>query len=156
MRVRSILAAGGVGLLALSLAACGSASSSKTSTTALPLTTAATVPPTTVVTVPPTTPAEAVLPTYSQVVATYPLGTTACDFEATAHSATENTFESTGLALTPTGGSMPIVNNRAQIPCYGIKITIDAASTINGKTYETGAKLTVDSKNNWTQVSSWG
>ena len=48
-----------------------------------------------------------------------------------------------------------IISGDAQIQCYGAKITLDIPLTVDGKRFETGAKLTVDKDLHWIQVSSW-
>jgi hypothetical protein len=39
--------------------------------------------------------------------------------------------------------------------CHGVKITIKEDVTIDGRSYEPGAKLTIDKDLNWVEVSSW-
>lgn len=84
------------------------------------------------------------LPTYSEVVATYPGGVDKCDAVAN---------------LTPEGykvtGTIPFRNGKWVMPCYGVKITVTQSTSVEGTTYEVGTKLTVDAKMNLVPVSSW-
>ena len=79
------------------------------------------------------------LPTYSEVVATYPGGVDKCD----------TVVSLAGTRITLTAGSL--LNFR----CYGTKITVTQSTSIGGTTYKAGTKLTVDAKMNLVPVSSW-
>jgi hypothetical protein len=85
------------------------------------------------------------LPTYSEVVATYPAGVDKCDSVANL----------TAKGYEVTGGGIQMRNSEIVMPCYGAKITVTQSTSIKGKTYKVGTKLTVDAKMNLTPVSSW-
>ena len=86
----------------------------------------------------PTPTRSAGLPTYSEVVATYPSDVTKCDTEA----------NMMGTSYKVTKGSVHFSNGAFQVLCYGVKITVTESSTVAGKTYAVGTKLTVDAKMN--------
>jgi hypothetical protein len=86
------------------------------------------------------------LPSYSQIVATYPHTADLCDTEANIKP--DGSYD-------VTGGSLQMINNEIQVPCYGIKITVLNPMSIHSKTYEAGAKFTVDAHKRLTPVSSW-
>ena len=54
-----------------------------------------------------------------------------------------------------TGGGLYIENSEVKMPWYGMKVTVKERTSVNGKTYEAGTKLTVDGKMHLTPVSSW-
>jgi hypothetical protein len=80
------------------------------------------------------------LPTYSEVVATYPGGVDKCD---------STVVSLAGKRFTLTAGS------RLNFRCYGTKVTVTQSTSVGGTTYKAGTKLTVDAKMNWVPVSSW-
>jgi tetratricopeptide (TPR) repeat protein len=90
------------------------------------------------------------LPSYSQVVETYPEGTELCCLEANITDQTEET----GLTLSNIK-CLPLFGGDIQFQCYGAKLTLDVPITIDGKRFDVGAKLTVDKDLHWIQVSSW-
>jgi hypothetical protein len=45
--------------------------------------------------------------------------------------------------------------SRPQIQCYGTKITLKVAVTLEGRNYPPGTKLTVDKDLHWVEVLSW-
>jgi hypothetical protein len=87
------------------------------------------------------------MPTYSEVLATYPAGTELCvtDAQLTAHP--DGSVELSGTIWFSYG--------KFVYQCYGTKVTIRDRSTLDGKIYEPGTKLTVDKDLNWIEVSSW-
>lgn len=87
------------------------------------------------------------LPTYSQVLNTYPANTELCQTEADIMGGDDN-----GLSLS---GSISIRNGQFVYQCYGTKLTVRVQVTLEGKTYKPGTKLTVDKDLNWIEVSSW-
>src|ERR1035437_278793 len=89
--------------------------------------------------------AEPGLPTYSEVVATYPASVSKCDSVANL----------TAKGYEVTGGIIQIKNSEIVMPCYGAKITVTQSTSIKGKTFKVGTKITVDAKMNLTPVSSW-
>lgn len=96
------------------------------------------------------------LPTYSQVVSTYPAGTGLNGTVATVTNVNANG------ALTFAGGSLAngcgaVHSKYGPMVCYGSKLTIgDTSVTIDGTTYPPGTKLTTDKDLKLVQVSSWG
>jgi len=89
--------------------------------------------------------AKSSLPTYSEVVATYPANVDKCDSVANL----------TAKGYEVTGGSIQIGNSEIVMPCYGVRITVKQLTSVKGKKYKVGTKLTVDRKMNLTPVSSW-
>ena len=88
------------------------------------------------------------LPTYTQVVSTYPPGVELCR--------TEIAIEK----VEPDGawwirGDFEIRQGVKQIQCYGTRVTLEVAVTLDGKEYPAGTKLTVDKDLNWIEVSNW-
>ena len=94
---------------------------------------------------PTTSIAKSSLPTYSEVVATYPANVDKCDSVA---NLTADGYE-------VTGGSIQMRNSEIVMPCYGVRITVKQLTSVKGKKYKVGTKLTVDRKMNLTPVSSW-
>jgi len=142
-----------------------------TSTPVPPVDTPTPVPPTATLTpVPPTTTPtvapEVALPTYSEVLASYPEEAELCCTEVKVSKVTtdgEWTFVegklcqgqseltvAEGRTLTMHEG---LISNG--LMCYGAKITVIESVTIQGKTYEPEAKLTLDKDLNWIEVASW-
>ena len=133
--------------LAALLAGCSSgtpAGGSSPARSQPPTTSTATTPPTTSPTPTPISPTKPALPTYSQVVAAYPAGVDMCESVA---------------SLTPGGyavtGSVHFGNGKFVMPCYGAKITVTKATTVEGTRYRVGTKLTVNAKMHLVPVSSW-
>ena len=95
------------------------------------------------------------LPTYSQVVSTYPAGTVLNGTVATATNVKANgvlTFAGGSLA----NGCGAVLSKYGPMVCYGSKLTIgDTSVTIDGTTYPPGTKLTTDKDLKLLQVSSW-
>lgn len=89
--------------------------------------------------------AKSSLPTYSEVVATYPANVDKCDSVANL----------TAKGYEVTGGSIQMRNSEIVMPCYGVRITVKQLTSVKGKKYKVGTKLTVDTKMNLTPVSSW-
>ena len=132
------------GLLIFLLTACsgGTSATKAASSPAGPVTSA-----TSTTTVAPTASStESSLPTYSEVVATYPANANTCDTEAVIKP---------GGSYSVTGGSIQMVNGQFRVPCYGIKVTVKQRVSIKGKTYVAGTKLTVDKNMELTPVSGW-
>ncbi|MDH4180112.1 MAG: hypothetical protein OEV33_06335, partial [Armatimonadota bacterium] len=87
-------------------------------------------------------------PTYSDVVATYAKDVELCKTEATIEGVSDD-----GNMLC--GGTFDIRNNKTLVRWYGAKVTVSVEVELGGKTYQPGAKLTVDKNLNWIEVSSW-
>lgn len=96
---------------------------------------------------------EARLPTYSEVLKTYPSGVRLCKTNAHVVASSDSGWS---LRVGPTSAEkIEMYNFKLQVQCYGTKITLDIPITIDGQTYKAGAKLTVDKNLNWIEVSSW-
>ena len=52
-------------------------------------------------------------------------------------------------------GSIEIRDSKFMIKCYGTKVTLEVADTVDGVRYPAGTKLTVDKNLDWIEVSSW-
>ena len=91
------------------------------------------------------------LPTYSQILATYPEGALGIYGGRTEGNVTKVTDKGWDLNLT----RIEIKDGDAVIQGYGTKITLDVPVTVDGKTFDAGSKLTVDKDLNWIEVSSW-
>jgi hypothetical protein len=87
------------------------------------------------------------MPTYSQVLSTYPASADLCQTDADITGGGDD-----GLMLS---GTISMRNDGFVYQCHGTKLTVTVAITLDGKTYEPGAKLTVDKDLNWIEVSSW-
>ncbi len=91
------------------------------------------------------------LPSYSEIVDTYPAGVELCKTEAALE----------GISANGTwflNGDIQIKDNQMQVKCYGTKITVNVEGgdvIIDGVIYAKGALLTVDKDLNWIEVSSW-
>lgn len=88
------------------------------------------------------------LPSYSEVVATYPPGTHLCATDATLEDVTSD-----GSWFL--NGSVAYENSQQQIQCFGTKIYVNTSVYIAGVHYEPGVFLTVDKDKGWIQVSGW-
>ena len=89
------------------------------------------------------------LPTYEEVVKTYPDGVPLCETEADIVGGNDQQ-----LALGD--GYVPIDENGDQrYQCYGTKLTVRKTVTLKGKTYQPESKLTVDKDLYWVEVSGW-
>lgn len=87
-------------------------------------------------------------PSYSQVVATYPAGTSLCETDAT--------IEAVGAdGSWLLNGRIAFENSRQQIRCFGTKIRVNTPVDIDGVHYESGSFLTVNKDLEWVQVSAW-
>lgn len=129
-------------LLTLMAAACSSGASTMSPPTTHA--TSATGKPSSATT--PASNAEPSLPTYSEVMATYPGGVMTCD--TVANLTASGRYEITG-------GSILIQNSNIVMPCYGIKVTLTTRMPVNGKAYPAGTKFTVNASMRLTPVSSW-
>lgn len=89
------------------------------------------------------------LPTYEQVVKTYPDGVPLCGTEADVVGGDDQQ-----LAL---GDGYIAFNDDGEkrYQCYGTKLTVRKKVTLKGKTYQPGTKLTVDKDLYWVAVSGW-
>jgi len=105
-------------------------------------------------------------PTYSEIVGTYPGDVELSCTDAEVSKLTpEGDWTFTGGLICPgqsqltveTGGTFTTGELFFGNPwkSYGAKLTIVDTVTIDGKTYQPGAMLTVDKDLNWIQVSSW-
>ena len=142
-----------LGMLVMASLACSAATSTPAPTLAPPTNTPAPTlaPPTntpapTKTPLPTLTPTPA-LPTYSQVLRTYPANTNLCRTDADITGGDDN-----GLDLR---GTISMRNNQFVYQCYGTKLTVTVTVTLEGKTYKPGTKLTVDKNLKWVEVSSW-
>lgn len=97
---------------------------------------------------PTATPTRTGPPTYSEVLRTYPERVELCKTVASLEAVGQG-----GRWLLD--GDVEYRDSRALIDCYGTKISINVRVEIDGKTYEPGAKLTVDKDLNWIEVWSW-
>jgi hypothetical protein len=97
--------------------------------------------------VPPPATLDPSLPTYSEVLATYPPGADFCNTDAFIKGGDDN-----GLSLS---GTISMRNNRFVYQCYGTKLTAGVEVTLEGRTYLVGTKLTVDADLRWIAVSTW-
>lgn len=91
------------------------------------------------------------LPTYSEIIKTYPAGVELCTTEASLEGIGGN-----GSWLL--NGDIQIKDNQMQVQCYGTKITVNVEGgdlVLDNVMYSKGALLTVDKDLNWIEVSSW-
>jgi len=87
-------------------------------------------------------------PTYSQVVASYPRSITTCNVVADLIG--DNHW------YIHEGSTMVVGDNGQLTPlCYGTKITVKTAASINGQKYAAGTMLTLDGNGKLVQVTSW-
>jgi peptidylprolyl isomerase len=89
------------------------------------------------------------LPTYEEVVKTYPDGVPLCETEADIVGGNDQQ-----LSL---GDGYVSVNDDGEprYQCYGTKLTVRKKVTLKGKTYPPETKLTVDKDLYWIEVSGW-
>jgi len=89
------------------------------------------------------------LPTYEEVVKTYPDGVPLCETEADIVGGNDQQ-----LSL---GDGYVSVNDDGEqrYQCYGTKLIVRKKVTLKGKTYRPETKLTVDKDLYWTEVSGW-
>lgn len=90
------------------------------------------------------------LPTYSEVVSTYPPGSELIKTEADILSGDDDGLQLGNVV------DLAMVNGQFVYKSFGTKLTVRATITLEGKTYQPGAKLTVDKNLHWIEVSSWG
>jgi hypothetical protein len=89
------------------------------------------------------------MPTYSEVVNTYPSGADLCHTEA-------DLIEVMSDGSVRLSGKISYSDAQGmQYKCYGTKITMKVTGDLDGTTFQAGALLTVDKDLNWIQVSSW-
>lgn len=91
------------------------------------------------------------LPSYSEIIKTYPAGVELCTTEALLEGIGGN-----GSWLL--NGDIQVKDNQMQVKCFGTKITVNVEGgdvIIDGVIYSKGALLTVDKDLNWIEVSSW-
>jgi len=131
------------GMLSLIISTCepGQLLGTAFTPTSTPTLTPVATPTSTPTQTPPPTP---IPPTYSQVIATYPAGSSLC----------KNVADVTEVG--PDG--QPYSFNGTffswDMKCYGIKLTAKVPVTINGIVYPVGTFLTVDKDKNYIVVSS--
>ena len=139
----------------------------RTTTPVPPTSTPTPVPPTPTPTpVPPTATPTPAPPTYSKVLSTYPENAELCCTDAEVSGvSSDGEWTFSGGRLCPDGSdftvaegktlTLPLDSMFGRWKCYGAKITVRESVTIDGRTYETGTKLTVDRDLQWIEVSSW-
>jgi peptidylprolyl isomerase len=89
------------------------------------------------------------LPTYEEIVKTYPDGVPLCETEA-------DIVGGNDQQLSLGDGYVPFNDDGEQrYQCYGTKLTVRKKVTLKGKTYQPGTKLTVDKDLYWIAVSGW-
>jgi len=106
------------------------------------------------------------MPTYPEVLSTYPAGTQACctDVQVSAVTA-DDTYTLTAGKICPGRSEFNVEEGATLVTgvdffggnwkCYGAKLTVREPVTIDGLAYPPGALLTVDKDGHWIQVSSW-
>jgi FKBP-type peptidyl-prolyl cis-trans isomerase len=89
------------------------------------------------------------LPTYEEVVSTYPDGVPLCrtDTEIVGGDDQQLSLDGGYIALNEDGVQ--------RYQCYGTKLTVRKKVTLKGKIYRPGARLTVDKDLYWIEVSGW-
>jgi peptidylprolyl isomerase len=89
------------------------------------------------------------LPTYEEVVSSYPDGVPLCqtDTEIVGGNDQQLSLEGGYIAVNEDGVE--------RYQCYGTKLTVRKKVTLKGKTYQPGTKLTVDRDLYWTAISGW-
>ena len=89
------------------------------------------------------------LPTYEEIVKSYPDGVPLCETEA-------DIVGGNDQQLSLGGGYVPVNDQGEQrYQCYGTKLTVRKKVTLKGKTYQPETKLTVDKDLYWIEVSGW-
>jgi FKBP-type peptidyl-prolyl cis-trans isomerase len=89
------------------------------------------------------------IPTYEEVVRTYPDGASLCETEAEIVGGDDQ-------QLSLKGGHISVSDfGQQQYQCYGTKLTVREKVILKGKTFQPGAKLTVDKDLYWIEVSGW-
>jgi len=89
------------------------------------------------------------LPSYEEVVKTYPEGVSRCETEA-------DVVGGDDQQLSLAGGYVAVnAYGDAQYQCYGTKLTVRKKVVLKGKTYQPNSKLTVDKDLYWVEVSGW-
>ncbi len=89
------------------------------------------------------------LPSYEEVVKTYPDGVPLCETEAEVVGGDDQ-------KLSLGDGYIPVNDEgEPRYQCYGTKLTVRKKVTLKGKTYLPGTKLTVDKDLYWIAVSGW-
>ena len=111
-----------------------------------------------------------ILPTYTEIIRTYPPGVKLSCTDAEVSYITSDGITpdgiwvfASGLICTDTsqikvdpGGTYLIGETQtASWKSYGVKVTVMDPVTINSEIYQPGSLLTVDNDLNWIQVSSW-
>ena len=89
------------------------------------------------------------LPTYEEVVKTYPDGVPLCETESDIVGGNDQQLSLDGGYVSVSGNGDP------QYQCYGAKLTVRKKVTLKGKTYQPETKLTVDKDLYWIAVSGW-
>lgn len=89
------------------------------------------------------------LPTYSEVVSTYPPDAALIQTEADILGGDDSGLQLGNIV------DLAMVDGQFVYQSYGTKLTVRATITLEGKTYQPGAKLTVDKNLHWIEVSSW-
>lgn len=88
------------------------------------------------------------LPSYSEVIATYPPDADLCNTDATVIGGSDGSWK--------VKGTVSIRNGKFTYHCLGAKITLAIDTTWDdGNDYPAGTLLTVDADFNWVPVSSW-
>ena len=89
------------------------------------------------------------LPSYEEVVKTYPEGVPQCETEA-------DIVGGDDQLLSLSGGYVAVnAYGQQQYQCYGTKLTVRKKVVLKGKTYQPESKLTVDKDLYWVEVSGW-
>jgi len=89
------------------------------------------------------------IPTYEEVVKTYPDGVPLCETEA-------DIVGGNDQQLSLGDGYIPVNDDgEPRYQCYGTKLTVRKKVTLKGKTYAPETKLTVDKDLYWIEVSGW-
>jgi hypothetical protein len=93
-------------------------------------------------------------PTYTEVLKTFPRDHKIC--RTVVYLQEVHSSNILVLSVDPKGGD-PFQRgpNDPTIRCVGTQISVTKDVTLEGKRYKRGARLTVDKKKNWVEVSSW-
>ncbi len=89
------------------------------------------------------------LPTYEEVVNTYPDGVPLCPTEADVVGGDDQRLSLEGDSIAVNEDGEP------RYQCFGTKLTVRKKVTLKGKPYKPGTKLTVDKDLYWIEVSGW-